>query len=99
MEQAMISTLLGKVLPWFNVFVAIMPAEGHFEKVWWISMLQGVLFAALYMCMLANEKTVGEGPPIVQEELIGDGRITNTVSCGASPSKFAEKSSAAGDVC
>ena len=75
MEQAMISTLLGKALPWLNIFVVFLPAEGHFESVWWISMLQGVLFAALYMCMLANEETVEDGSPTVQEELPGDGQI------------------------
>ena len=57
--------MLGKVVPWLNIFVALMPAEGHFEQVWWISMLQGVLIAAFYMCMLAKELPLEDAPALV----------------------------------
>jgi type IV secretory pathway VirB6-like protein len=65
--------LLGKVAPWLNVIVAFMPAEAHFEKVWWISMLQGVLIAAFYMCILAKEVPREDAHEFVCDATAGDG--------------------------
>ena len=53
-----------------------MPTEGNFEEVWWISMLQGVLLAAVYMCMLAKELPLETVRGAVQDKQVmaSDGR-------------------------
>lgn len=62
-----------------NVFVAFMPAEAHFESVWWIGMLQGVLLAAVYMCLLAKEIPVENHCPLAGEMVI-DRDATSEIS-------------------
>ncbi len=100
-QQAVTSTILGSLVPWLNVFVALMPAEGQFEKVWWISMLQGVLLTAVYMCMLARELPLENSPAEApdKQETTGGGHSAHTIFGELAEAHPSWKHDEAGEAC